>query len=368
MRNYLSRARTCALVLSALAVSLAGTQARAETLEEFYKNNPLRIIVGYDNGGGYDVYARILSRHIGRHLPGNPTTIVQNMPGAGSLVAVNYLYNVAPKNGSTIATFARNMAVLGILGKSKRIKFDIRKFTWLGSSSSYAEDAYILWLRKDAKAKSLDEARKPGGPQLILGGTNEGSTGSDVPKILADTINLNVKQILGYKGSGGLFLAIDRGEIEGRITDLSAVRSNRPNYLKPDAFIRPILQFARETRHPDFPNVPTARELAKDAASLAFIELAEMPFKLARPYAAPPGLSKDRAEALQKAFMAAHADTKYLDEAKKLHIGVSPIDGKAVLAMIDKISKAPAVSLDKMRDLYDAAERAKKARRKKKEN
>ncbi|MCC2097966.1 MAG: hypothetical protein KDJ29_13800 [Hyphomicrobiales bacterium] len=366
MKKHLSRKLVSALAASALAAVAVVTPANAETLAEFYKTNPLRIIVGYDNGGGYDVYARILSRHIGRHLPGNPATVVQNMPGAGSLVAVNYLYNIAPKNGSAIATFARNMAVLGILGKSKRIKFDIRKLTWLGSSSSYTEDAYILWVRKDAKARSLDEARKPGGPALILGGTNEGSTGSDVPKILADTINLNVRQILGYKGSGGLFLAIDRGEIEGRITDLSAVRSNRPNYLKPDSFIRPLLQFARETRHPDFPNIPTARELAKDKESLAFIELAEMPFKLARPYAAPPGLPKDRAAALQKAFMAAHADPKYLEEAKKLHIGVSPIDGKAVLEMIDKISKAPARSLDKMRALYDAAERAKKARKKKK--
>lgn len=354
--------------LAALAAAICiAVPAKADNLEAFYKANPLRIVVGYDNGGGYDVYARILSRHIGRHLPGNPNTIVQNMPGAGSLVAVNYLYNIAPKDGSTIATFARNMPVLGILGTSKRIRFDVRKLTWLGSSSSYAEDAYILWVRTDAKNKSLDEARKPGGPPLILGGTNEGSTGSDVPKILADTVGLNIKQILGYKGSGGLFLAIDRGEIEGRITDLSAVRSNRPQYLKEGSYMRPWLQFARETRHPDFPNIPTARELAKDKEALAFIDLAELPFKLARPYAAPPGLSKERAEALQKAFMAAHSDPKYLEEAKKLHIGVSPIDGKQVLAMIERIASAPKVSLDKMRALYDAAEAAKKARRKKSE-
>ncbi len=356
------------IILGAIAAcAFSASSLRAQSLEAFYKATPLRIIVGYDNGGGYDVYARILSRHLGRHLPGNPTVIVQNMPGAGSLVAVNYLYNIAPKDGSVIATFARNMALLGILGNSKNIKFDIRKFTWLGSSSSYQEDAYILWLRKDAKAKSLDEARKPGGPTLILGGTNEGSTGSDVPKILADTIGLNVRQILGYKGSGGLFLAIDRGEVEGRITDLSAVRSSRPQYLRPNSAVRPVLQFARPTRHPDFPDVPTARELAKDKEALAFIELAEMPFILARPYAAPPGLPKERAEALQKAFMATHSDQKYLAEAKKLNIGVTPIDGKAVLALIDNISKAPPKSLDKMRALYDAAEQAKKARNKKKQ-
>lgn len=357
-------ARTIAAVIAG-ALSVGATTARAETIDEFYKSNPLHIIVGYDNGGGYDVYARILARHIGRHLPGEPNVIVQNMPGAGSLVAVNYLYNQAPKDGSYIATFARNMPVLAVLGGNKNVKFDVRKFTWLGSSSSYQEDAYMLWLRKDAKAKSLDEARRPGGPALILGGTAEGSTGTDVPKILADTIGLNVKQILGYKGSGGLFLAIDRGEIEGRITDLSAVRSNRPQYLQPGSEVRPLLQFARKTRHPDFPDIPTARELAKDKEALAFIELAELPFTLARPYAAPPGLPEDRAKALKSAFMAAHKDPKYLEEAEKLKIGVSPIDGDEVLALIEKIAAYPKGPLDKMRALYDEAARAKKNRKKK---
>ena len=349
--------------IAAAAMALAGASASAQSIEDFYKSNPLRIIVGYDNGGGYDVYARILARHIGRHLPGNPSVIVQNMPGAGSLVAVNYLYNLAPKDGSTIGTFARNMPVLAILGDNKNVKFDVRKFTWLGSSSSYEEDAYILWLRKDAKAQSLDEARKPGGPTLILGGTGEGSTGTDVPKILAETINLNVKQILGYKGSGGLFLAIDRGEIEGRITDLSAVRSNRPQYLQPNSEVRPLLQFARKTRHPDFPNVPTARELAKDKAALAFIDLAELPFVLSRPYAAPPDLPKDRTAALQNAFMAAHKDPKYLEEAAKLNIGVSPIDGKAVVEAIEVILEAPKESIERMRALYDAAAAAKRKKK-----
>lgn len=351
-------------ILTMAAALFAAAPTFAQTTEEFYKNTPLRIIVGYDNGGGYDVYARILARHLGRHLPGNPSVIVQNMPGAGSLVAVNYLYNLAPKDGSTIGTFARNMPVLAVLGGNKNVKFDIRKFTWLGSSSSYDEDAYILWVRKDATAKSLDEARKPGGPVLVLGGTAEGSTGTDVPKILAETIGLNVRQITGYKGSGGLFLAIDRNEIEGRITDLSAVRSNRPQYLEKDSIVRPFLQFARKKRHPDFPNVPTARELAKDPASLAFIALAELPFELSRPYAAPPGLPKDRAEALQRAFMAAHKDPKYLDEAAKLRIGVSPIDAKEVMEAIEVIFKAPKESLDKMRAIYDMAEQAKRARKK----
>lgn len=326
--------------------------AQAQKVEDFYRSAPVRLIVGYDNGGGYDVYARVLARHIGRHIPGNPAVAVVNMPGAGSLVSVNYLYNVAPKDGATFGTFARNIPQMAILGDSDKVKFDIKKFTWLGSSSSYEEDAFVLWVRKDAKIKTLDDARKPGGPQLQLGGTGEGSTGTDVPKILADTIGLNVRQITGYKGSGDLFLAIDRGEIEGRITDYSSVRGARPHYLQADGPVTPWLQFARRTRHPDLPNIPTARELAKDKDALAFIEATELPFITSRPFAAPPGIPAERADVLKKAFMAAHRDPLYLAEAEKLKIGVSPIGGDEVLALIDKMEKSPPEALDKVRGLY----------------
>lgn len=329
----------------------AGT-AIAQSVEEFYRSTPVRIIVGYDNGGGYDMYARILARHIGKHIPGNPAVAVVNMPGAGSLVSVNHLYNVAPKDGSVFGTFARNIPQMAAIGGSDRIKFDIRKFTWLGSSSSYEEDAFVLWVRKDAQIKTLVDARRPGGPQLQLGGTGEGSTGTDVPKILADTIGLNVRQITGYKGSGDLFLAIDRGEIDGRITDFSSVRAARPHYLHPDGPVAPWMQFARRTRHPDLPHIPTARELAKDKDALAFIEATELPFITSRPFAAPPGVPTDRAAALRKAFMDAHKDQHYLADAKKAQIGVSPIGGEDVLALIERMAEAPPDVLAKVRALY----------------
>ena len=147
-------------------------------------------------------------------------------------------------------------------------------------------------------------------------------------------------------------LAIDRGEIEGRITDYSSVRGARPHYLQADGPVTPWLQFARRTRHPDLPNIPTARELAKDKDALAFIEATELPFITSRPFAAPPGIPAERADVLKKAFMAAHRDPLYLAEAEKLKIGVSPIGGDEVLALIDKMEKAPPEVLDKVRGLY----------------
>ena len=317
--------RVFAAAMIAACVSTAPALAQAPA--DFYKGKSIQLVVGYGPGGGYDVYARLLGRYYGRHMPGNPTIVVQNMPGAGSLVATNYLYNVAPKDGTSFGTFARNMPLIAVLGGNAAVKFDPRKFTWLGSMSSYEEDSYIMWVRKDAKVKTLADIQRAGGEPVVLGGTGEGATGNDVPIILREALGLNIKQIVGYPDSNAIFLAIERREVDGRTTDLSSVRVNKPEYLRPDSFIQPLLQFGRATRHPDFPNVPIARELAKDDKARALIELTELPYVLSRPFVAPPGVPADRAAAMQKAFMDAQKDPELLADAQKLGIGITPIDG-----------------------------------------
>ena len=269
--------------------------AKADAVADFYRGKTVTLVVGYGPGGGYDVYARLVGRHLGRHIPGNPTVVVQNMPGAGSLRAVNWLNNLAPRDGTAIAHFARNMPLMGMLGNNANAQFDPRKFNWLGSSSSFANDAYILIVRKDIPVKTIDDARRQGGEPLVLGGTAEGATGNDVPIILRDTIGLNVKQVVGYPDSGGIFLAMERGEVHGRTTDLSSVKAIKPEWLKPNSGFHVLVQFARETRHQDFPNVPTARELARNEGARLLIELTEIPYKLSRPFAAPPGIPAARA-------------------------------------------------------------------------
>jgi tripartite-type tricarboxylate transporter receptor subunit TctC len=345
------------LLAVALALIVLAAPARADPVAEFYKGRQINVIVGYGTGGGYDVYARLLARHLGRHMPGHPTVVVQNMPGAGSLRAVNHLYNVAAKDGTVFGMFARNMPLLGLIGANPNVQFDARKFTWLGSSSSFANDAYILIVRTDAPVKSIDQARRADGPPLVLGGTAEGATGGDVPVILRDTIGLNVKQVLGYPDSNAIFLAIERGEVNGRTVDLSSVKAVKPDWLKPNSGFRVLVQFARATRHADFPDVPTARELARDARMRALIELTEMPYLLSRPFAAPPGVPADRAAALQAAFLAAHADPQYREEAAKLNVDVSPVGGAAVLRTIEQIANAPPDLLDELRRLFGEARR-----------
>jgi tripartite-type tricarboxylate transporter receptor subunit TctC len=278
--------------------------------------------------------------------------VVINMPGAGSLRATNFLYTTAPKDGLTIGAFARDMPLMGILGGNANVQFDPRKFTWLGSASSSANDAYLLFARKDAQVKSIKDATTPGGPALVLAGTAEGASGNDVAILLRDTIGLNIKIITGYPDSGAIFLAVDRKEVDGRFVGLSAVSSSKSDWLKPEGPVRALLQFGRPERNGLFPDTPTARELAKDERGRALIGLAELPYQLSRPLAAPPGVPPERARALQGAFMAMQEDADYLREAERLGLDVSPVDGVQALALIEKLAASPKELLDYMKKLH----------------
>jgi tripartite-type tricarboxylate transporter receptor subunit TctC len=342
--------------LSLLLVSLALTaQARAEPVADFYKGRTITLIVGYGPGGGYDLFARLMARHLGRHIPGNPNVVVQNMPGAGSLRATNFLYTAAPRDGATIGSFARDMPLLAILRTNPAAVFDPSKFTWLGSSSDFSHDAYLLMVRKDAPVSSMEEARRPGGPPIVLGGTAEGTTGSDVPLVLRDALGINLKIVTGYPDNGAIFLAVDRGEVNGRTADLSTMRSLRPAWLLPNGGMQALVQFARATRHPDFADVPTGRELARGDDGRALIELAELSYKMSRPFAAPPGVPAERAEALRQAFAAVHNDREYLEDAAKLGLEISPIGGAAVLQVIDRIAATPPAILGHLKRLMMGA-------------
>ena len=340
--------RCVSLLLASLVL---GSQAGADTVADFYKGRTITLIVGYGPGGGYDLFARLMARHLGRYIPGNPTVVVQNMPGAGSLRATNFLYSVAPRDGTTIGSFARDMPLLAILRTNTAAVFDPRKFTWLGSSSDFSRDAYLLMVRKDAPAASIEDARRLGGPPIVLGGTAEGTTGSDIPLVLRDALGINIKLVTGYPDNGAIFLAVDRGEVNGRTADLSTMRSLRPEWLLPDGGMRALVQFARATRHPEFADVPTARDLARDDDARALIEFAELSYKMSRPFAAPPGVPAERVEALRQAFAAVQKDRGYLEEAAKLRLEVSPIGGAEVLQTIDHIAAAPPNILDRLRRL-----------------
>lgn len=332
----------------------AASSAQADDVADFYKGKRVNLVVSYGPGGGYDVYGRIVARHIAKHIPGHPKVVVQNMPGAGSLRGTNYLYNVAPRDGTAFGIFARNMAMVGLLRTGQNVQFDPMKFTWIGSSTSYANDAYLLLVRRNARVKSVEEARRRGGPPIILGSTAEGASSDATAILLRDWLDFNVKVVSGYTDSSVLFLAIERGEVDGRTVGLSSLNATKPDWLKPGGLMRALVQFGRATRHPALSDVPTARELARNDEDRNLIEIIELPYSLSRPFAAPPDVPPDRAKALQDAFLATHKDPEFLVDANKLGIDISPISGAQVRALIDKIAKTPPDQLKRIESLITA--------------
>lgn len=335
-----------------LALALATPAVAAPPTPDFYKGKVITLIIGNGPGGGYDVTGRLLARHMGDHIPGHPRIVVQNMPGAGTLLAANYLYNRAPRDGTEFGLVARNLPMLGILGRDPNVRFDPAKFTWIGSSSDFSDDAYVLMERKDSPVKTVEDARRSGGPTLVIGGSAAGASSADVPGILRDALGLRMKLILGYRDSGAMFLAMEDGELPGRMVELSSLRTTHPQWLAPDSDYRLLLMYARAKRDPQFPDVPTARELAPDAEARALIAFTETPLlSMAWPFAAPPGIPPQRAAELRAAFAATSRDPAYLADAARLKIPIEPVSATQIDQAIARLAAASPQLLDRVRRL-----------------
>jgi tripartite-type tricarboxylate transporter receptor subunit TctC len=348
--------KTKAMGLRALVATLGvlvccAGNLQAQSLEGFYSKQTVSIIAAFNAGGGNDIYCRLIARYLGRYIPGKPNVVVQNMPGAASIRATNYMWQVAPRDGTVVANIQRTVPLHAALGRD--FPFDIRKFTWIGSSSSFADDAYVLLVRTDADVKTIDDLRKPGGKPLIISATAPGSTSADVPVLLREILGLNFKIIHGYADSPAEIIALERKEVDGRIATLSSVRAAARDWLKPDSKIRPLLQYARETRLPELAGTPTARELARNDEERNLLELSELSYKFGRPFIAPPGVPRERAKALQDAFMAAHKDPDFLAEAEKLQIDISPAGGEEIFTYLKRYDNARPALLAKIKTILD---------------
>ncbi len=331
--------RRTKILLSAAALAVAASFAAGPVVAaEFYRGKIVRILVGYSPGGGYDLYARTLGRHMGKYIAGNPKIIVQNMTGAGSLRSANYIYNLAPKDGTVFGTFARTLPLLALTGKGKNVRYDPIKFTWIGTTSSYADDAYLFSVHKATGITSIRELMGKNPKQVTFGSTNYGSTGFDIPLVLKDTLGINIKLVHGYPGGTAINLAITRREMDGRTQGLSSLRTMgdwRAERV-------PLLQFARGmNRHRALKNVPTAAELATRQEDRDLIAMLETAFFMARPYAAPPGLPAARTKILRAAFMETQRNSGYINDAKKLRIDVSPKSGAEVDQIVARMMAMP---------------------------
>lgn len=322
-------------VFLTFASFLAASPAAAE---DFYKGKTITILVGSGEGGGYDQYARLLARHLGRYIPGEPAIVVKNQPAAGGMAMANALYTTVPRDGLTIGMMLRDNPLEPVLG-NPAAKFVPENFTWLGTSSRYDDDAFCLLVRADTGIMRLSDLQRPG-HATVLGGQAAGGSETDLVLIARAVFHLNIQFIRGYRSSTDTLLALRRGEIEGRAITLSTLQKSMGDWLQ-QGRLRYIMQFGHAQRWRGLPDVPTARELAESADDKALLELAEMPFLMSRPFVAPPEIPPAQAATLTQAFMQAHRDPDYLREAKDMQLDVSPVAGGDMQKLMARIAQTP---------------------------
>ncbi len=321
------------LTAAAVMHMCAGGMATAQSVEQFYKGRTIDLIVGYAPGGGYDAYTRLLSRHMSRHIPGKPALTVKNMPGAGSLKAANYLYNVAKKDGSVFGMFAGGIAIDALIG-GRKTRFDPRKFNWLGSIT---ESSSGCWAWHTHGFKNLEDVMQK---EMILGASSGGSSTAAWPRTMNAFLGTKFKVVTGYKGSKGIVLAIERGEVQGLCGYfISSIRNVRPGWLK-DNKVHMLVQEAR-VRHPDFPDIRTVFEYAKDDKTKQAFNLVFGWQVMGRAFTLPPGVSGDKVAALRQAFDATMKDEAFLADAKRSRLSVNPRTAQQVLAYLNEAWKTP---------------------------
>jgi tripartite-type tricarboxylate transporter receptor subunit TctC len=328
-------------ILSGLLLAAAVTPpAHADGVEDFYKDRTITLIAGYSSGGGFDLYARVVANHLGRHIAGQPRIIVQNMPGAGSMRAANHLYNVAPKDGSVIS-LTRSPVIEPLVGATGAA-FDATKFTWLGSGAS---DITVCGLLGNPKVNTMADARQT---EFTLGGLGPGSDEDMYAKILRKLLGLKIHLVSGYPGGAELILAVERGELDGRCGwAYSSIKISKPDWVA-EKKIKLLNVLALE-RSPELPDVPAIMEFATTERQKQIFKFVLNAQTLGRPFAAPPGIPADRAAALRKAFDTTMADPALLAEMKAKKLDVEPIGWQSIEALLKDLYATPKEVVDETR-------------------
>ena len=312
--------------MGAVIALASAVPAHAQSVEDFYRNRAITILVGFTAGGGYDLYARLLGRHMGRHVPGNPTIVVQNMPGAGSLKATQFVYSVAPKDGTVLATVSRGMVTEPLLNDAK---FDATQLSWLGSITSETS-VCATWHTSPVKTWPDIFAR-----EFTLGGSATGADPDTFALILRNLLGAKVKLATGYPGGNDINLAMERGEVEGRCGwSWTSIKSQKTDWLR-DRKISLLAQFGME-KNADLPDVPLVLERATNDEQRQVLRLLIAGQFVGRPFFAPPELPDDRKGALRQAFDATMKDPQFLAEAGRLDMEISPIAAAVAASAISK--------------------------------
>ncbi len=337
--------RAFSLVTMLVGVILTLSSGYTSAQEPFYQGKVIRLVVGFAAGGGFDTYTRTVARHMPKHIPGNPGTIVENMTGAGSLIAANHIYNVAKPDGLTIGHFVGSLFLGQILGQ-EGIKFDGRRFEYVGVP---AKD-YIVCAIPKGRAVTSTEGWIASKAPLKIGGTGLGGTIDNAVKTFKAALDLPVQLVSGYKGTADVRVAIDSGELDAGCWEWGGMKVAWQRQLESGDVI--VLMQAAPKAYPDLPNVPLARNLAKTDQSRKLVEIGvELPGTISRSFVLPPGTPKERVRILQKAFQDTLKDPELLVEAKKSRLDVDPVSGEEVKQSVERLFTLDPTVTTKLRDI-----------------
>jgi tripartite-type tricarboxylate transporter receptor subunit TctC len=342
MTSYPRKLVAPCFVVGALAAS-SFAPAQAQSVEEFYTGKTITLSIGFTPGGGYDLYGRLVARHLGKHIPGKPGIVAQNMPGAGSMRAAQHLFSIAPKDGTALATFGRQMGITPLLNPAAQ--YDGTRFTWLGSVTNEVSTC-VTW--NTSPVKDWNGLLKH---PVTFAGDGPGADPDVFANLYNNVFNTKIKIISGYRGTNPMILAMERGEVDGFCgLSWSTVKARHMDWFK-NKTMNVLVQAALQ-KEADIPEVPLALDLAKTEEQRQILKVILTSQEIARPFAAPPGVPAARAQALQRAFAATHRDPQYLAEADKQRIDISPVSAEQVLQALKRLESAPPQQLDYLRRLF----------------
>jgi tripartite-type tricarboxylate transporter receptor subunit TctC len=320
-------------VAAAAVVAIGAASAQDQSVADFYKGKTVNIYIGYSPGGGYDQYARVLAEHIGKHIPGNPTVVPQNMPGAGSLKLVNWLYTAAPQDGTAMGMVARAAPWDPMFG-NEAAQFEPLEFTYVGSMNN---EVSVCVAKAETGIETVEDLQEK---ELIVGGTGATADTVQFPKIMNAVLGTKITIIDGYPGGNDVVLAMERGEVTGRCGwSWSSVKSTRPDWIE-EKKVNILVQLST-AKHPELQDVPLVMDLAKTEEDKRLLRLVFARQVAGRPIIAPPNIPEERVEALREAFMATLKDPEFVAQAEKLDMEITPVSGEELEQLVRDTYESP---------------------------
>jgi tripartite-type tricarboxylate transporter receptor subunit TctC len=327
----------------AVIMALAPSGAAAQSVADFYRGKTVSVILGYPGGGSNGIYARAFARHVGKHIPGNPTVIFKTMPGAGSLVAANHLFHLAPKDGTALGFISATIPLEELLGVGG-VKFRSAEFNWIGRIASGVNMTFV----KDTS--SLKTVKDAYNREVILGASGRSSTVFVYPSVLGAVTGAKFKMVLGYASSPEAMLAMERGEVEGHSTSVEVVRALHPTWLS-EKRITVLVQYAL-SRHPELPDVPMSWELGRTPEDQQILKVVANATEVGKMILAPPGLPAERVQALRRAFDATMKDPDFVAELNSNRVELGMMAGEDLQKLVVDLGATPPAMVEKIKAVY----------------